>query len=35
MMLCGEQSGAGWLATIPAEAASPTLLLQLNLAKNG
>ena len=30
-MLCGEEVGDGWLATIPAEAASPTLLLQLNL----
>jgi hypothetical protein len=30
-MLCGEEVSNGWLATIPADAASPTLLLQLNL----
>jgi hypothetical protein len=30
-MLCGEQTAGGWLATIPADAASPTLLLQLTL----
>lgn len=32
-MLCGEQDENGWLATIPEKAASPTLLLQLNLAQ--
>jgi len=31
-MLCGEEVGNGWLAIIPAEAASPTLLLQLDLS---
>jgi hypothetical protein len=31
-MLCGKESDGGWLATIPAEAASPALLLQLTLS---
>ena len=30
-MLCGEETSDGWQATIPAEATSPALLLQLNL----
>ncbi|HST85336.1 MAG TPA: hypothetical protein VLL08_26585 [Kineosporiaceae bacterium] len=30
-MLCGKEVSGGWLATIPAEASSPALLLQLNL----
>jgi hypothetical protein len=30
-MLCGAESAAGWIATMPASATSPVLLLQLNL----